>query len=112
MIKTGARLTNDALLSLDAVMVEADAYSAGTLLAQIASACGKPASATLIGRLGREELAALMELPPLGAHIEPGASVRCQVAFPPLRSEVDEVRLRVASAEPRPGHPPPRFLAE
>ena len=85
--------------------------AAGSTVATAFSACGKAVSSKLLSRLPAKDLAALMDLPSLSSQtLDPGASLRCQVAFPKTPPGVDEVRLRVVSAEPHPGHPPARLL--
>jgi hypothetical protein len=105
------RVTNDALIAVRHIFLEARALVGGRERSVVAR-CGHAVSNRLIGRMQRGELAALMELTPSDpGRLEPGESTQCQVAMVGLKDEVDEVTLRIASAEPVPGHPAPRFLA-
>ena len=105
-----ARVTNDSFMPVGKILVRAEAYRQKRRIASVTSACGKAFSPTLLGRIGRKELAVIMDLPPSGAALAPGASTTCQVVFPRSAGTADEVGIRVASVEPLPGHPPPRFL--
>lgn len=103
-------VTNDSFVPVRDIVVSAEAYRRGRRIARAASACGRAFSPTLLGRIKRDELAVALDLPPSGAAIAPGQTTSCQVAFPRSAGGADEVEVRVASAEPLPGHPPSRFL--
>lgn len=107
-----AEVVNRSLLPVTKIVVEAHAYGGGLPLATVSTLCGLSVSERFMGRLGRAELKTLLELePPSPRPVEPGARVLCQIAFPGLKREAEEVVFRIASVEPYPGHPPPRLLS-
>jgi hypothetical protein len=107
-----AEVVNRSLLPVTKIVLEAHAYGDGLPMATVSAMCGLSVSERFISRLAREELRALLELAPPSPHpIEPGERVRCQIAFPGLKRDADEVVFRIASVEPFPGHPPPRLLS-
>ena len=105
---------NNSSLPVTKIVLEAQAFDSGAWVRTVSTLCGLAVSPRLLGRLQRQELVSLLDLaPPDPLDVPPGASVRCQIAFPGLAAGVDEVVFKIASAEPSPGHPVPRFrLAE
>ena len=105
---------NPSSLPITNIVLEAQAFDSGAWVRTVSALCGLAVSPRLLGRLRREELVSLLDLsPPDPLDVPPGATVRCQIAFPGVSSGVDEVMFKVASAEPSPGHPAPLFrLAE
>jgi len=104
-------VTNDSPLPVTKIVVEAHAYDDGVPVRTVSTMCGLSVSERLIGRLTREDLAALLDLaPPSPLPVAPGETIRCQLAFPGLKEGAEEVAFRIASVEPFPGHPPPRLL--
>ena len=103
-----AEVVNDSLVPVRHVMVHARAYTRDRVVAEATTACGKPLSSRLLGRLGREELRAHAELVPV-IRTPPSERVACQVTFPGLEPGIDEVVFTIASVEPLPGHRPPSF---
>jgi hypothetical protein len=104
-------VANDSPLPVTKIVVEAHAYDDGVPVRTVSTMCGLSVSQRLIGRLTREDLAALLDLaPPAPLPVAPGETIRCQLAFPGLKEGAEEVAFRIASAEPFPGHPPPRLL--
>jgi hypothetical protein len=105
---------NPSSLPITNIVLEAQAFESGAWVRTVSALCGIAVSPRLLGRLRREELVSLLDLsPPYPDEVPPGATVRCQIAFPGLSSGVDEVMFKVASAEAFPGHSAPRFrLAE
>lgn len=102
---------NNSSLPVTKIVLEAQAFGSGAWVRTVSALCGLAVSPRLLGRLDREELVSLLDLaPPDTRAVQPGTSVRCQLAFPTLQSGVDEVMFKIASAEPSPGHPVPRFL--
>jgi len=101
---------NNSSLPVTKIVLEAQAFGSGAWVRTVSALCGLAVSPRLLGRLDREELVSLLDLaPPDTRAIQPGTSVRCQLAFPALQAGVDEVMFKIASAEPSPGHPAPRF---
>ncbi len=107
-----ATVVNDALVPLSKVIVDAQAQGQGTPLRTRSVVCGGAVSRRLLGRLPVEELDTLQELIPSLAALEPGRTIDCQVAFPDIGAGAEEVVLRIAWAEPFPGHPRPLFHPE
>jgi hypothetical protein len=103
-----ASVTNDALVPVRHIMLEAEARAHGRLVAVETVGCGKTVSNRLLRRIGRDEIGALREID-ASSPVQPGASIPCQVAFAGVAAGVDEVVLRVASVEPLPGHGPAVF---
>ena len=105
---------NNSSLPVTNIVLEAQAFDSGAWVRTVSSLCGLAVSPRLLGRLHRQELVSLLDLvPPDPLEVPPGDSVRCQIAFPGLATGADEVMFKIASAEPSPGHPVPRFrLAE
>lgn len=105
---------NNSSLPVTKIVLEAQAFDSGAWVRTVSTLCGLAVSPRLLGRLEREELVSLLDLAPATTRaVQPGTSVRCQLAFPVLEPGVDEVMFKIASAEPSPGHPVPRFrLAE
>jgi hypothetical protein len=104
-------VANESPLPVTKIVVEAHAYDDGVPVRTVSTMCGLSVSQRLIGRLAREDLAALLDLtPPSPLPVAPGETIRCQLAFPGVKDGADEVAFRIASAEPFPGHPPPRLL--
>jgi hypothetical protein len=107
------RLTNDALIPIRNVVVEAILIQDGEDGRKASALCGKNISSRILGRMPRSELTALMRMRPReSVELETGASTTCQVALIGTEEEleeIDEVELRVASVEPRPGHRLSRF---
>ena len=103
-------VVNDALIPVSKVVMEAYAYELGVRVRSGWSRCGKRVSDRLLKRMRRAELIALAHLEPAEPEIlTSGASTRCQVAIANVKPEADEAGFRIASAEPLPGHPRPRF---
>ena len=105
-------VTNDSFIAVRDVVVEAEAYLGGRKVGSAISACGKALSPTLLGRIKRDELATVLDLPASGTTLMPGSSTSCQVAFPRSAARADEIEIRVASVEPLPGHREARFLVQ
>jgi hypothetical protein len=104
-------VSNESALPVTKIVVEAHAYDDGVPVRTVSTMCGLSVSQRLIGRLTREELAALLDLaPPSPDPVAPGETIRCQLAFPGLKEGAEEVAFRIASVEPYPGHSAPRLL--
>lgn len=103
-----ASVINDALVPVRRIVVAAEARADGRLIASQTVTCGKWVSSRLLRRIGRDELAALREID-ASAPLEPGQRMPCQVAFGGIEPGANEVVLRIASAEPSPGHRAPAF---
>jgi hypothetical protein len=106
-----ASVTNDSLVPIRRVVVEAQARRSGRSLAVVTAICGNAVSHRLLRRLARDELETLraLEAP---AGVEPGGRLPCQVSFAGIEPGVEEVQLRIASVEPFPGHHPHAFRPE
>jgi len=103
-------VVNESPLPVSRVVLEATAFTGGKPVAKIASDCGKVVSDKLLSRLPPDELGVLVAIPsPNSERLEPGRAIHCQIAFPPPVPAADDFRVRVASVEPLPGHPPPRL---
>lgn len=104
-----ARVTNDSLIPIRNVVVEATLVKDGKEGRKASSLCGKSVSQRILGRMPRSELTALMRMQPAGTvELDTGSSTTCQVALIGTGMEMedgDEIELRVASVEPTPGHP-------
>jgi hypothetical protein len=107
-----ATVVNDALVAVSRVVVEARAQVEGGNSRTESAVCGGSVSRRLFGRLPVEELMTLQELIPPQTAVEPGATLRCQVAFARMPAGAEEVVLRIAWVEPLPGHPRPLFHPE
>jgi hypothetical protein len=103
-----ATVVNDALVPVRRIVVTAEARVDGRVIATQTATCGKAVSSRLLRRMGRDELSALREIDPPVA-LEPGEHLPCQLAFAGIAPGIKEVTLRVASAEPLPGHREPAF---
>lgn len=109
---TEARVTNDALIDIQHVFMEATILADGRERSVIAR-CGHAVSERLFKRMQRSEVTALMRLTPSEpAVLKSGESTKCQVAIANVKDSVEEVTVRIASAEPIPGHPAPSFLSD
>ncbi len=105
-----ATVTNDSLIPVSHVVLEAQAYENDTPARKASSSCGKSVSDRLLRRLVRGELRTLAGLESREVEVlEPGEDVHCQVALLGVGRTVEEVSFRVASVEPLPGHRIPRF---
>ncbi|MFT4571756.1 MAG: hypothetical protein ACI8TX_003112 [Hyphomicrobiaceae bacterium] len=105
-----ARVTNDALIDIQHVVMEASVVTEGRERSVLAR-CGHAVSDRLLKRMPRSEVTALMRITPSDpAVLGSGESTRCQVAIANVREGIDKVTVRIASAEPIPGHPDPLFL--
>jgi len=101
-----ATVVNDAAFPVRGIVLEIEGFREGKKIAEAEGTCGKDVSERLLKRLSRDEVTALMELtPPEGERLAPGSRMGCQVALTQLRTEVEEVSYRVASAEPDADHP-------
>ena len=99
-----ATLVNDASIPVRGIRVAVEGWRDGQLVATSEGTCGKNVSVRLLKRLSRDEVSALMGLATEAEILEPGDRTDCQVALTQLRTEVEEVSYRVASAEPDAGH--------
>jgi hypothetical protein len=103
-----ATVTNDSSIPVRGIILDVEGWREGNFIAGSQGTCGKNVSVRLLKRLSRDEVAALMELAtPEDETLMPGEKVGCQVALTQLRTEVEEVRYTIASAEPISGHPLP-----
>ena len=104
-----ATVVNDALVPLSRVIVEARAHGQEGATRTQSAVCGGAISRRLLGRLPVDELQTLQNLVPSLEALEPGQTIECQVAFADMDAGAEEVILRIAWAEPLPGHPRPLF---
>ena len=96
-----ATIVNDAAIPVRGIVLAVDGYRDGKLIASGHGTCGKNVSDRLIKRLSRDEVAAQMELEdPASPVLASGARTGCPVALTQLRTEIEEVSYRIASAEP------------
>lgn len=101
-----ATVSNDAAIPVRNVILEIEGFRDGKHVAGAQGTCGKNVSVRLLKRLSRDEAVALMELAtPEHETLGSGQKVGCQVALTQLRTEVEEVSYRIASAEPTDDHP-------
>lgn len=101
-----ATVVNDAAIPVRGISLEVEGWRDGDPVAQGFGTCGKNVSVRLLKRMSRDEVGALMELDaPDNRELAPGGRTGCQVALTQLRTEVEEVTYRIASAEPTAGHP-------
>jgi hypothetical protein len=101
-----ATISNDASIPVRNVILEIEGFRDGKHVAGAQGTCGKNVSVRLLKRLSSDEVVALMELTtPEHETLASGAKVGCQVALTQLRTEVEEVSYRIASAEPTDDHP-------
>lgn len=101
-----ATVVNDAAIPARGIVLEVEGFRDGKAIAAGQGTCGKNVSVRLLKRLSRDEVAALMHLAkPESEVLDSGARTGCQVALTQLRTEVDEVSYRIASAEPTEDHP-------
>lgn len=101
-----ATVVNDAAIPVRGIVLEVEGFRDGKAIAAGQGTCGKNVSVRLLKRLSRDEVAALMQLAtPESEVLESGSRTGCQVALTGLRTEVDEVSYRIASAEPTEDHP-------
>jgi hypothetical protein len=101
-----ATVVNDASIPIRGVVLEVEGFREGKSVGIGQGTCGKNVSVRLLKRLSADEVTALMELEaPQASLLDPGARSSCQVALVHLRTEVEEVDYRIASAEPTVGHP-------
>ena len=103
-----AAVTNDSLVPIHRVVVEAQARRDGRTLAVLTASCGTSVSHRLLRRLARDELETLRALETAAA-VQPGDRLPCQVTFAGIEPGIEEVQLRIASVEPFPGHHPHAF---
>lgn len=99
-----AEALNTSSLPLARVVMEATLVSEAGPSLKARAECGKVVSETLLNRLSPEAVATLMEIPVATNALAPGHSVSCQMALPGVDSAAHEVEVRIASAEPLPGH--------
>lgn len=100
-----ATIVNDASLPVRRIVLEVEGFRDGQSIARATGTCGKNVSVRLIRRLTSDEVTHLMEMDlPDTESLASGARTGCQVALTPLRTEIDEVSFRIASAEPTPDH--------
>jgi len=106
-----ALVTNDSLVPIRRVVVEAQARRDGRTFSTVTASCGTSVSHRLLRRLARDEIETLraLETP---VSIEPGGRLPCQVSFAGIAPGIEEVVLRIASVEPFPGHHPHVFHPE
>jgi len=107
-----ATLVNDSSIPVRGIRLEIEGYRDGKLIAKSQGTCGKNVSVRLVKRLSRDEVSALMGLATESEVLAPGERTDCQVALTQLRTEIDEVSYRIASAEPSAGHPPADSAAD
>lgn len=101
-----ASVVNDSAIPVRGIVLEVEGWRDGDPVAQGVGTCGKNVSVRLLKRMSRDEVGALMELDaPATQALAPGARTGCQVALTQLRTEVEEVTFRIASAEPTADHP-------
>ncbi len=101
-----ANVVNDAAIPVRGIVLEVEGWRDGDPVAHGLGTCGKNVSVRLLKRMSRDEVGALMEMePPQSQELAPGAETGCQVALTQLRTEVEEVTYRIASAEPTADHP-------
>jgi hypothetical protein len=101
-----ATVTNDSSIPVRGIILDIEGFRDGQHVAGAQGTCGKNVSVRLLKRLSRDEVVALMELAtPENQTLQPGEKVGCQVALTQLKTEVEEVSYRIASAEPISGHP-------
>jgi hypothetical protein len=106
-----AWVTNDALVPIRRIVVEAEARREGRAQAYASTTCGAAVSHRLLKRLARDEIETLRTLEAPAA-VEPGDRLPCQIAFAGVEPGIEEVVLRIASVEPFPGHHPHAFRPE
>lgn len=99
-----ATITNDAAIPVQGIDVEVTGYRDGEKIAVGHGTCGKNVSVRLLKRLARDEVVALMELATPDQVLASGAKTGCQVALTQLKTEVEEVSYRIASAAPTADH--------
>ncbi len=101
-----ATVINDAAIPVRGIVLEVEGYRDGKKIAAGQGTCGKNVSVRLLKRLSRDEVTALMGLEtPQAEVLAPGDRTECQVTLTQLRTEVEEVSYRIASAEPTSDHP-------
>ena len=102
-----ATVVNDAAIPVHGIVLEVEGFRDGKAISAGQGTCGKNVSVRLLKRLSSDEVEALMELAnPDSEVLASGARTGCQVALTHLRTEVEEVSYRIASAEPTADHPP------
>jgi hypothetical protein len=101
-----ATIVNDAAVPVRGIVIAVEGFRDGKKVAEGTAGCGKNVSERLLKRLSRDEVVALMALDTSEKVVlDSGARTGCQVALTGLRTDVDEVSYRIASAEPIAGHP-------
>jgi len=102
-----ATVVNDASLPVRGVVLEVEGFREGKPISASQGTCGKNVSVRLLKRLSSNEVEALMQLAtPESEVLDSGTRTGCQVALTGLRTEVEEVSFRIASAEPTEDHYP------
>lgn len=101
-----ATIVNDSSIPVRGVLLDIEGFRDGKAIATAEGTCGKNVSVRLLKRLSRDEVTALMELETASEVLAPGQKTECQVALTQLRTEVEEVGYRIASAEPSSDHSP------
>jgi len=101
-----ADVVNDAAFPVRGIVLKVEGFRDGSKVAEARGTCGKNVSVRLLKRMNRDEVSSLMALDaPNTGVLESGARTGCQVTLTQLRTEVDEVSYRIASAEATAGHP-------
>jgi len=102
-----ATVVNDSSIPVRGIVLEVEGFREGRMVAAGQGTCGKNVSVRLLKRLSSDEVAALMNLAtPESEVLASGARTGCQVTLTQLRTEVEEVSYRIASAEPTADHLP------
>jgi hypothetical protein len=99
-----ATIVNDSSIPVRAILVDVEGWRDDKSVGTAEGTCGKNVSVRLLKRLSRDEVTALMRLETPSEVLAPGEKTECQVALTQLRTEVEEVSYRVASAEPGADH--------
>jgi hypothetical protein len=100
-----ASVVNDSAIPVRGIVLEVEGFRDGVKVAEAEGTCGKNVNVRLLRRMSRNEMVSLMKLDaPAAGDLASGSRTGCQVALTQLRTEVDEVSYRIASAEAIAGH--------
>lgn len=101
-----ADVVNDAAIPVRGIVLKVEGFREGTKVAEAEGTCGKNVSVRLLKRMSKDEVSSLMKLDaPDAGVLASGSRTGCQVTLTQLRTEVDEVSYRIASAEATADHP-------
>jgi hypothetical protein len=108
-----AQVSNDSLIPVTKIVIQATAYADGNPLSTRSSHCGRVVSERLFSRMRGEELNVLLDIEtPASEATMPGDEITCQVTLSGrAATEAEEIGVRIASVEPLPGHRFPRFAS-